>query len=188
MAAIAPFAAELKAALPADAILTLTATVNYMHWSYPDLSAFTWINVHAFEDNIHIGPGAPVGQSSSYQFMVDGAAIWTNFHLPASKLVIGMPAFGLRYNALDANGNNESWGSYDYMTYKDILTADPTAPGKEFTDKSGAGGVYYNGVPLITQKATYVKNGGFKGAYLWAGDYDVADANSLMLAIFNTQK
>jgi hypothetical protein len=185
MAAIGPFATELKAALPATAILTLTATVNYMHWSYPaDLSAFSWINVHAFEDNVHIGPGAPVGQSSSLQFMIDGAAIWPNFHLPANKLVVGMPAFGLRYNELDANGNNASWGSYDYMTYKDILTADPTAFGKEFTDKSGKG-VYYNGVPLITQKAQYLKNNGFKGGYLYGGDYDTQDANSLMLALFN---
>lgn len=185
MAAIGPFATELKAALPATAILTLTATVNYTHWSYPaDLSAFSWINVHAFEDNVHIGPGAPVGQSSSLQFMIDGAAIWPNFHLPASKLVVGMPAFGLRYNELDANGNNASWGSYDYMTYKDILTADPTAFGKEFTDKSGKG-VYYNGVPLITQKAQYLKNNGFKGGYLYGGDYDTQGANSLMLALFN---
>lgn len=189
MAAIGPFATELKAALPADAILTLTATVNYMHWSYPaNLSAFSWINVHAFEDNGHIGPDAPVGQSSSLQFMKDGAAIWTNNHLPPEKLVIGIPAFGLRYNALNAAGNNESWGSYDYMTYKDILTADPTAFGKEFTDKSGVGGVYYNGVPLVTQKAAAIKTGGFKGAYLYGGDYDTQDANSLMLALFNGLK
>jgi hypothetical protein len=182
--AIGPFLTELKAALPPTALVTVTATVNYQHWEYPDLSAASWVNLHAYEDNIHIGPGAPVGQSSSLQFMIDGAAIWPNFHLPASKLVVGMPAFGLRYNELDANGNNASWGSYDYMTYKDILTADPTAFGKEFTDKSGKG-VYYNGVPLITQKAQYLKNNGFKGGYLYGGDYDTQDANSLMLALFN---
>ncbi|RFZ92321.1 hypothetical protein D0C36_12875 [Mucilaginibacter conchicola] len=186
--AIGPFLTELKAALPASAIVTVTATVNYQHWEYPDLSAASWVNLHAFEDNIHIGPDAPVGQSSSLQFMKDGAAIWTNFHLPASKLVIGIPAFGLRYNALNAAGNNESWGSYDYMTYKAILTADPTAYSKEFSDKSGAGGVYFNGLPLVTEKALYIKNNPFKGAYLWAGDFDTQDANSLMMAIFNTQK
>jgi hypothetical protein len=187
MAAIAPFSKELKAALPADAILTLTATVNYMHWSYTDLSAFTWINLHAFEDNIHIGPDAPVGQSSSLEFMKSSAEIWLN-KLPASKLVIGIPAFGLRYNALNAAGHNDSWGSYDYMTYKAILAADPTAFGKEFSDKSGAGGVYYNGVPLVTEKAAYIKSNSFKGAYLYAGDYDTQDANSLMLALFNKLK
>lgn len=187
MAAIGPFAAELKAALPPTAILTLTATVNYMHWSYPNLSAFTWVNLHAFEDNIHIGPDAPVGQSSSLAFMVASAKIWTDNHLPAEKLVIGIPAFGLRYNSLNGAGNNESWGSYDYMTYNAILTADPTAASKEFTDKSGKG-VYYNGVPLVTDKAKTIKNGGFKGAYLYGGDYDTQDANSLMLALFNNIK
>jgi hypothetical protein len=182
--AIGPFLTELKAALPSTALVTVTATVNYQHWEYPDLSAASWVNLHAYEDNVHIGPDAPVAQSSSLQFMIDGAAIWPNFHLPASKLVVGMPAFGLRYNALTPQGNNESWGSYDYMTYKDIVAADPTAPGKEYTDKSGKG-VYYNGVPLITQKAQYLKNNGFKGGYLYGGDYDTQDANSLMLALFN---
>jgi hypothetical protein len=186
--AIGPFLTELKAALPPTALVTVTATVNYQHWEYPDLSAASWVNVHAYEDNGHIGPGAPVGQSSSLQFMIDGAAIWTSFRaVPANKLVVGMPAFGLRYNELDVNGNNASWGSYDYMTYKAILAADPTAFGKEYTDKSGKG-VYYNGVPLITQKAQFLKNNGFKGGYLYGGDYDTQDANSLMLTLFNEIK
>jgi hypothetical protein len=183
--AIGPFLTELKAALPTTALVTVTATVNYQHWEYPDLSAASWVNLHAYEDNGHIGPDAPVGQSSSLQFMKDGAAIWPTYRsIPASKLVVGMPAFGLRYNALTPAGNNESWGSYDYMTYKDILAADPTAFGKEYTDKSGKG-VYYNGVPLITQKANYLRDNGFKGGYLYGGDYDTQDANSLMLALFN---
>jgi hypothetical protein len=184
--AIGPFLKQLKAALPASAIVTVTASVNYQHWEYPDLSAANWVNIHAFEDNIHIGPGAPVGQSSSYDFMVASAAIWTKFHLPASKIVIGMPAFGLRYDALDANGNNASWGSYSYAAYKDILAFDPTAANKEKTNMGF--GIYFNGVPLATKKAAYAKSAGFKGCYLWAEDYDVQGANSLMSATFNAQK
>jgi GH18 family chitinase len=160
--------------------------VNYQHWEYPDLSAASWVNIHAYEDNVHIGPDAPVGQSSSYDFMVSGTQIWTNFHLPASKLVVGIPAFGLRYNSLNAAGNNESWGSYDYMTYKAIIAVDPANAGKEKADI--AKGVYFNGVPLVTQKAAYIKANGFKGAYLWAADYDATGASSLMAAIYNTMK
>ncbi|MBD1363201.1 glycoside hydrolase family 18 protein [Mucilaginibacter sp. ZT4R22] len=185
--AIGPFLTELKAALPANAIVTVTATVNYQHWEYPDLSAASWVNIHAYEDNGHIGPDAPVDQSSSYDFMVSSANIWTNFHLPASKIVVGMPAFGLRYNELNAAGNNASWGSYDYVTYKAIIAADPGAFANEVTNKLGVK-TYYNGVPLISKKSLYVKASGFKGAYLWGGDYDTADANSLMLALFNGQK
>jgi Glycosyl hydrolases family 18 len=186
MAAIGPLLTEIRAALPAKDIITVTATVNYQHWNYPDLSAADWVNIHAFEDNIHIGPAAPVGQSSSYDFMVSSAAIWTQFHLPANKIVIGIPAFGLRYDQLDADGNNLSWGSYSYVTYNDILAFDPTAYGKE--EAAMASGVYFNGVPLVTQKAAYAKANGFKGCYLWAEDYDVQGPNSLLSAIFNAQK
>ncbi|WP_419801175.1 glycosyl hydrolase family 18 protein [Mucilaginibacter sp.] len=184
--AIGPFLTALKAALPQNAIVTVTASVNYQHWEYPDLSAATWVNIHAFEDNGHNFPDSPVGQSSSYDFMVSGTQIWTKFHLPASKLVVGMPAFGLRYNTLNAAGHNASYGSYDYMTYKAIVAADPAAAGKEKADI--ASGVYYNGIPLVTQKAAYIKANGFKGAYLWAADYDATGSNSLMAAIYNTLK
>lgn len=184
--AIGPFLTALKAALPPTSLVTVTATVNYQHWEYPNLSAADWVNVHAYEDNIHIGPDAPVGQSSSFDFMVSGAQIWTNFHLPANKLVIGIPAFGLVYNTLNAAGNNDSWGSYGYMTYKSIIAADPTAAGKEKADI--AQGVYYNGIPLVTQKAAFIKANGFKGAYLWAADYDATGANSLLATLFNALK
>ncbi len=184
--AIGPFLTALKAALPTTAIVTVTASVNYQHWEYPNLSAATWVNIHAYEDNGHIGPDAPVGQSSSLDFMKSGMQIWTNFHLPANKLVVGIPAFGLRYNSLNAAGNNESWGSYDYMTYKAIIAADAANAGKEKADI--AKGVYFNGVPLVTQKAAYIKAQGFKGAYLWAADYDATGSASLMAAIFNSIK
>lgn len=182
--AIGPFLSALKSALPSTAIITVTATVNYHHWAYTDLSAASWVNIHAYEDNAHIGPDAPVGQSSSYDFMVSSAKIWTDFHLAANKIVVGMPAFGLRYDALNAAGNNLSWGSYGYITYKDILKADPTAFNKEKADI--ALGVYFNGVPLVTKKSGYLKTAGFKGAYLWAADYDGTGAGSLMAAIYKT--
>jgi hypothetical protein len=179
---VGPFVAELKAALPQGSIVTLTATTNYMHWEYTNLSSADWINVHAFENGVTVGPGAPVGQPSPFSFMVDAATIWLNKGIPANKIVLGIPAFGLRYNALDANGNNASWGSYDYMPYSAIVAADDSAPQKDHS-ASISKGVYYNGISLVTQKADYIKANGYKGAYLWAGDYDVSGNNSLMLAI-----
>ncbi|TZF81518.1 hypothetical protein FW774_18370 [Pedobacter sp. BS3] len=185
---VAPFLNELKAALPAGAIVTATVTVNYLHWEYLSLMAADWINVHAFEDGLTVGPGAPRGQPSSLQFMIDAANIWVNTKgYPKDKLVIGIPAFGLRYDAIDANGNNLSWGSYGYMMYKDIVAADASAPQNEHTDKI-AQGAYYNGLPLVTQKADYIKTNGFKGAYLWAEDYDVAGTSSLLNVVSNKLK
>ncbi|RZK83159.1 MAG: hypothetical protein EOO92_00245 [Pedobacter sp.] len=181
-ASVGPFLTDLKTLLPTTAILTATVTVNYMHWEYTSLASATWINVHAFENGANVGPGAPIGQQSSLQFMKDAAAIWTNKGIPANRLVLGIPAFGLRYNELDANGNNASWGSYDYIPFKDILNLDATAAQKEYTSTI-AKGVYYNGIPLVTQKANYIKSSNFKGAYIWAGDYDATGNNSLTRTI-----
>jgi hypothetical protein len=179
--AVGPFLHALRAALPSKAIITATVTANWQHWEYPDLSEADWVNVHAFEDGIHVGPGAPRGQASDYDYMVSCAGIWKNNHLPAGKLVIGMPAFGLRYDAIDGNGNNADWGSYSYLTYSDVLKIDPQAFSKELVQS--ANGIYYNGVPLVTKKAAYLKANAFKGAYLWAYDFDSKGDSSLMAAI-----
>ena len=178
--AVGPFITELKAALPQGSIVTATVTTNYLHWEYPSLLHADWINVHAFENGLHTGPGAPLGHQSPYSYMVDAANIWVNTKgYPANKLVLGIPAFGVRYNELDAAGNNLSWGSYDYIMFKDIVAQDPEASTKEYTSLI-AKGVYFNGLPLVTQKAQYIKDNGFKGAYLWAGDYDAEGSTSLM--------
>lgn len=174
LAALKPLVGELKAALPANSIVTVTVTPGWQHWEYPDLSAADWLNVRAFEDGVHVGPGAPVGQASSFDYMKLASDIWKNFHLPASKIVVGFPAFGLRYNELDASGNNASWGSYDYITYKGIIALDPTADTKN--QISAAKGIYYNGVPIIQQKAGYIKTSDFKGMYGWTLDSDAADS------------
>lgn len=182
LAAIGPFLSDLRAALPAGALITVTVATGWQHWEYPDLSAADWLNVRGFENALTVGPGAPLGQPSPYQFMVDGAQIWLNHGIPKEKIVLGIPAFGLQYNGVDGNGNNLDWGSYNYITYRDILAADSEAHQKEFIEQ--AHGVYFNGIPLVTQKAEYIKENGFKGAYLWAGDYDVMGEKSLMGTIY----
>jgi hypothetical protein len=174
LVALGLFIKELRAALPANAIITITAGAGWQHWEYPDLSPLDWVNVRAFEDGVHVGPGAPVGQASSFNYMKTAAGIWQQFHLPAEKIVVGLPVFGLRYNELDAGGNCASWGAYDYATYKSILTLDGTADTKEYINASK--GIYFNGIPLIKEKANYIKGSNFKGVYGWYIDGDAADS------------
>lgn len=181
--ALTPFISELKAALPTGSLITVTVAVGWQHWDYTSLLEADWLNVRAFENGA-IGPGTAKEQQSTYDFMVNASNIWLNKGYPASKIVLGIPAFGLRYLELDGNGNNLGWGSYNYLPYKEIIRLDPTAPEKEYSDLI-AQGVYYNGAPLVTQKANYIKNNNFKGAYLWALDYDAAGPNSLMAILDN---
>ncbi|MCD0488168.1 hypothetical protein LPB86_08000 [Pedobacter sp. MC2016-14] len=182
---VGPFITALKAALPAGSLVTATVTTNYMHWEYANLAVADWVNVHAFEEGTFVGPGAPRGQASSLAYMQSCAAIWAN-KIDKSKIVIGIPAFGLRYTAIDGAGNNLSWGSYGYIKYKDILAIDPLAYNKEMINTDF--GIYFNGIPLVDQKTAYIKANGYKGAYLYAGDYDVKGTNSLMAAIYKTLK
>jgi hypothetical protein len=174
LAALGLFIKELRTALPANSIITISAGTGWQHWEYPDLTPVDWVNVRAFEDGVHVGPGAPVGQASSLDFMKTAADLWRQFHVPAEKIVVGFPAFGLRYNELDANGNCASWGAYDYTTYKNILTLDAAANVKEFVNSSK--GIYYNGVPLIKAKADHIKTTNYKGMYGWYMDADAADS------------
>src|SRR5690606_10863532 len=143
-----------------NAILTTTVAGNWLHWEYGDLSVADWINIRAFENSLHTSPGATLGQESPLSLMIEGANAWKNkwpYSGNASKLVVGIPAYGVRYLELDNNGNNLSWGSFNYIPYKDILAGDPAAAQNEFTDKI-AKGVYYNGVALVTQKAEWIQN------------------------------
>lgn len=183
IAAIKTFMDDLRAALPAGSLITVTATTNTYYSRYPDLSGADWVNIHAFEDGTHVGPGIALGQPSSYQYFVTSATLW-KARLSANKIVMGIPAFGLRYNSLDANGNNLSWSSYDYVPYSTILGFDATASTKEYIASSK--GIYFNGIPLVTQKAAYVKTEGYAGVYVWAADYDVLTENSLIAAISKT--
>lgn len=183
-AAVGPFINALKAALKPGSLVTATVTTNYLHWEYSNLSNADWIHVRSYDDGAHVGPGAPLGQSSSLAFLKTAAAIWVNKGYAKNKLVLGIPAYGTRYDALDANGNNLGWGSYSSVSFADILkeSKDADAYKKEYIANIGKG-VYYNGTTIVKEKADYIKAEGFKGAYLWAGDYDVKDNRSLMATI-----
>ncbi|MGV8877468.1 MAG: glycosyl hydrolase family 18 protein [Sphingobacteriaceae bacterium] len=187
MKAVTPFLQGLKTTLPAGSLVTVTATVNWVNDRYDDLSQASWINVHGFETGYNVGPDAPVGQQSPLWYMEEGANLWISKGIPKNKIVLGIPAFGLRYLELNAAGNNASWGSYDYLSYKEIVMLDPSAPQKEYTALI-AKGVYYTGTPLVTQKANFIKTNGFKGAYVWAGDYDAVGDNSLIKTVFKILK
>jgi hypothetical protein len=139
------------------------------------------------EDGIHVGPAAPIGQPSSLAYLQSAAEIWKNFHLPASKIVVGFPVFGLRYLELDNDGNNLSWGSYDYVPYNGILAIDATAASKAYINS--AKGIYYNGLPLITEKAAFIKQSAYKGMYGWYMDADAQDSTqSLFKAAYDQLK
>ncbi|CAH0135735.1 MULTISPECIES: glycosyl hydrolase family 18 protein [unclassified Pedobacter] len=190
MAATITFINELRNALGTSKIITLTVPVNYTHSNYTaaSLTNVNWVHVRAFESGLNTGTGKPLGNPSGYDYMVSSANVW-KAKLPLNKIVVGIPAMGLRYTAVDANGNNASFTSFNYIAYKDILALYPTAFDKEKVDLTPAPlAIYFNGVPLVTQKANFIKTSDFLGAYIWQGDFDVSGNNSLTQAVYNTLK
>lgn len=181
MVAVGTFLNDLRVALGAASIITATVTADYTHTRYPanSLAAADWLNVHAFEDGLHVGPDKPLGQPSSLDYLIASAEIWKAKY-DVSKLVIGVSTLGIRYNALLPNGNNATWTSYDYIPYKDILYNVPTAFDKEYAAISQ--GVYFNGVPLVVQKAQYLKQNNYLGVYLWYADGDMPGHNQITKA------
>jgi hypothetical protein len=183
VAAIKTLLDELRSALGTETIITVTVTSNYVNDYYPNLSAANWLNVHAFQDRSKIGPGKALAQPSDYDYMVKSANLWKAKY-PAAKLVIGIPAMGIRFIALDGNGNNLDNSSFNYLSYKSILALDPTAFDKEHADIDK--GVFFNGVPLVKQKSEFIKANNFLGAYIWQGDFDTNGPNSLIKNIHDT--
>lgn len=178
MQALGPFLNDLRAALGSQAIITATVAGDLLQDRYPptSLTAANWLNVHAFDDGRHYGPGKVLGQPSTLAYLSDCAEKWrTKFD--NSKLVFGISAKALRYLNTDANGNNLSWTSFNFISYKRVIYLFPDAYDKEYVPL--VRGTYFTGVPLATSKASYIKTNNFLGAYLWASDGDVSGKNDL---------
>lgn len=184
VAAVGPFLAKLKTALPGS-IITATVAASWVHSNYKDMGSADWVNVRAFDPGTNVGPGAVRGDVSTVEYMKTCADIWKD-KLPAEKIVLGLPAYAVKYNEIDENGNNLGWGSYEYLTLKQVLAIDASA--FETGYLNNAQGIYCNSKSVIQQKLDYIRQQGFKGAYLWALDYDGPPGSSINEMMYNTFK
>lgn len=127
------------------------------------ISVVDWFNVMAYDG----GDGA---RHSSYDFAINCAKYWRDTrHMPAQKVVLGVPFYG-----------RPSWASYAA-----ILQANPNAYN---TDVSMINGVeaYYNGIPTIKAKTQWACDN-VGGIMMWELSQDTTDINkSLLNAIGDT--
>lgn len=168
----------------------LTASVpmawnNYEFYYLGRVPRLDWVNFMLF-GGTDLSPvhHAPDSQINSNIFNFTTAA-----GLPASKIMIGIGAFGIKYDI--PAGVSPTWGNLDqflsYPTYSDIVKMDAGAPGKDMLPV--AGGIYFTGISApansVESKSAIVKDNAAKGMFIWAVDYDTQDAaTSLTQAVF----
>lgn len=126
------------------------------------LSAVDYINVMAYD-------GGDGQRHSSFEFAVNCGTYWRETrHLPANKVVLGLPFYA-----------RPSWAAYG-----DILSTVPDAWQYDHTSFNGMD-VWYNGCATIAQKTSYALQT-LGGVMIWEVTQDAAGEHSLLTTIGQT--
>jgi GH18 family chitinase len=92
---------------------------------------------------------------------------------PASKIVLGLPAYSRRVNSPG-----------DVKTYSELVAADPS---NALRDETAQGGHAYNGVDTVRQKTRWAQEAGLGGVMLWEAGQDTIDAATSLLAAMHAE-
>ncbi len=154
-----------KGKLLTAAVLSGVSADGVVYWdsaAHTDavLECVDWINVMAYD-------GGDGERHSSYNFAVNCGLYWRDTrHMPAEKVVLGVPFYG-----------RPSWASYDA-----ILQANPNAYNTDISMINGLQ-AYYNGIPTIKNKTRWAKQN-LGGIMIWELSQDTLDrSKSLLTAI-----
>jgi len=142
---------------------------------------YDWVNIFA----LNVTDLAPLQHASTYRATGDCEYWTTNAGVPANKIILVVPAYGVHYNA-DLTGITWSnWATYaTYVNYRDICEKYPNAWDKSMISDEGT--LYYNGFDIIDQKTALVTSNGYGGMGLWAAEGDSNDpAQSLLKRMFD---
>ncbi len=121
----------------------------------------------------------PSGTSPNYKWS-DNAAIqlWIGKGFPASKLVMGVPFYGIKFNGV-ANANNGLYQSFSgggSITYDQIVSGylNNSAYVRRYHSEArvpwlfnGSTFISYDDAQSISEKAAYIRSSGIAGAAIW---------------------
>lgn len=176
-----------------DFDLTLSVTGAWVRDAYKpmvEMPEYDWIYVMTFGvEDLVPGPHA-----SDWFMNFNIKETWIDgYGVDPSRLVVMIPAFGLRYFGKQADMSAGGWGSLwkftEYMSYSDICNKHPGAEAKstivikdEGTDADREFDItYYDGVPNAKSKGEYAVNEDLGGAALYSIESDSKDpAKSLI--------
>lgn len=188
---IAEFMNELGAAFPEESDegrrkFHITASVpmvwnNTEYYYLSSVERLDWVNFLLFGTS----DLSPVPHAPDWQ-IDDNLARFAAQGIPASKAIVGIGAFGVRYDI--PAGVNPSWGDIDnylsYPLYSDILKLDANAADKD--ELPVGSGLFYTGAAGAVRKADITLANDALGMLIWMVEYDTSNADqSLTQAVYN---
>lgn len=116
-----------------------------------------------------IGPHAP------YAYFVELCEACAEQGIPSEKIVPGVPFYGRAFPY------GKTANARDY-SYSEIVSAYPGAENKNSVE---ADYLWYDGLPMIADKCSYVKTHSLGGIMIWEITMDTTDASKSLLAAIN---
>lgn len=166
-------------------LLSASVVVGWTRTSNAALAAidrYDWVSFLAFaQEDLVANPHSSAWSCS------DNAAYWTGAGLPAKKVVVGCPAFSLKYDFKGTPAGDIGWGNLwnftSYAPYYELFTSYPDA--QSSNSQVEADGIFYDGFPAIEEKAAMVNNQNYGGMALWKVNFDSKDGNKSLMKKMN---
>ena len=166
-----PFIQALRNALPGKLVTAATDSYNGGMLPAASIQYFDFISIMSYDG---VGPNRNVGgEHSSYAKAQTDISTWANRGLPKSKLVLGVPFYGVGLNGMPT------------IAFKDILAN--YGAGQAQNDVVGTrcgtcAYITYNGIPTIQAKTQLAIDQG-SGVMIWDLSQDASGSNSLLTAV-----
>ncbi|MCD0488167.1 hypothetical protein LPB86_07995 [Pedobacter sp. MC2016-14] len=169
------FVTELSAGLKKDGKVMTIAVATWNSAAYTDkaLALFDWINIMSYDKTGPWKKDEP-GPHAPYEYAESDFAHWNvNRHIPADKLVIGLPFYGYGFGA----------NIQESINFSELVTSYPGSEKEDFWVVTGKGTFFYNGLPTIRKKVAFALKKKMGGVMIWHLLGDAAGDNSLLNAI-----
>ena len=170
-----PFVVELREALHAKGkgmSCALGAVDLHEVVTQEALEAYDFVNVMVY-DKTGIWQPNVIGPHSPYSFAEDAIKYYTvDRKIPTAKITLGLPFYGFDFTP-----------PARYIDFSEIISSDIA---NAYRDSIGMR--YYNGIPMISQKAVLAKKSALGGVMIWELACDTHGDLSLLRALDQTLK
>ena len=171
--ALADLLQGLRNALTENALLTVSIYVNALNdgwYTKQMIDLLDYVTLMTY-DKTGSWASSEVGPHAPFEYYTSTVEKSISLGFPKEKIIPGIPFYGRIFP------NNTPESSY-LMTYSAIVDKYPDAENKNVIE---AINLYYDGLPMVRQKAQYVKDNHIGGVMIWEITQDSENASKSLL-------